>query len=120
MEGVEIFKKPDFVERWGSQHKPRRALEKFRESGADPAFPEERLTRVASATRMFVRLKKAEVKVRNADRARQAERVRPCGQCKPAESANREVTLQSERNAPGNAAMPPAKRRRNADSLWAT
>jgi hypothetical protein len=49
MEGVEIFKKPDFVERWGSQHKPRRALEKFRKSGADPAFPEERLTRIASA-----------------------------------------------------------------------
>jgi hypothetical protein len=60
---------------------------------------------------MFVRLKKAEVKVRDADRARQAERVRPCGQSKPAESANREVTLQSERNAPRNAAMPPAKRR---------
>jgi len=66
---------------------------------------------------MFVRLKKAEVKVRDADRARQAERVRPCGQSKPAES---EVTLQSERNAPRDAAMPPAKRRRNADSLWAT
>jgi hypothetical protein len=32
---------------------------------------------------MFVRLKKAEVKVRDADRARQAERVRPCGQSKP-------------------------------------
>ena len=43
---------------------------------------------------MFVRLKKAEVKVRDSDRARRAER----GQGKPAESANREVTL--ERNAP--------------------
>jgi hypothetical protein len=49
MEGVEIFKKPDFVERWGSQHKPRRALEKFRKSGADPAFAERRLARIASA-----------------------------------------------------------------------
>jgi hypothetical protein len=59
MEGVEIFKKPDFVERWGSQHKPRRALEKFRKSGADPAFPEERLARIASAIKNFVRLKKS-------------------------------------------------------------
>jgi hypothetical protein len=52
------------------QHKPRRALEKFRKSGADPAFAERRLVRIAS---------KAEVKVRDADRARQAERVRPYG-----------------------------------------
>jgi hypothetical protein len=53
-----------------SQHKPRRALEKLRKSGADPAFAERRLVRIAS---------KAEVKVRDADRARQAERVRPYG-----------------------------------------
>jgi hypothetical protein len=32
-----------------SQHKPRRALEKFRKSGADPAFAERRLARMASA-----------------------------------------------------------------------
>jgi hypothetical protein len=49
MEGVEIFKKPDSSNVGMSQHKTRRALEKFRKSGADPAFPEERLTRIASA-----------------------------------------------------------------------
>ena len=32
-----------------SQHKPRRALEKFRKSGADSAFAERRLARMASA-----------------------------------------------------------------------
>ena len=70
---------------------------------------------------MFVRLKKAEVKVRDADRARQAERDAAMrAELAAAESANREVTLQSERNAPRDAAMPPANRRRNADSLWAT
>ncbi len=86
VEGVEIFKKSDSSTVGMSRHKPRRALEKFRKSGADPAFAERRLARIAS---------KAEVKVRDADRARQAERVRPYGQSKPAESANREVTLDS-------------------------
>jgi hypothetical protein len=50
---------------------------------------------------MFVRLKKAEVKVRDADRARQAERDAAIrAELAAAESANRDVTLQSERNAP--------------------
>jgi hypothetical protein len=31
------------------QHTPRRALEKFRKSGADPAFAERRLARIASS-----------------------------------------------------------------------
>jgi hypothetical protein len=59
MEGVEIFKKPDSSNVGMSQHKTRRALEKFRKSGADPAFPEERLARIASAIKNFVRLKKS-------------------------------------------------------------
>jgi DNA polymerase III alpha subunit len=49
MEGVEIFKKPDFVERWDAAALPRRALEKFRKSGADPTFAERRAARIASA-----------------------------------------------------------------------
>jgi hypothetical protein len=71
---------------------------------------------------MFVRLKKAEVKVRDADRARQAKRDAAVGaqQAAAEKSVNREVTLQSERNAPWDAAMPPANRGRNADCLWAT
>ena len=67
---------------------------------------------------MFMRLKKAEVKVRDAERARQVERDAAIrAEQAAAESANRELTLQSERNAPRDAAMPPANRGRNTDSL---
>jgi hypothetical protein len=67
---------------------------------------------------MFVRLKKAKGKVRDAERARQVERDAAIrAEQAAAESANRELTLQSERNAPRDAAMPPANRGRNADSL---
>jgi hypothetical protein len=51
---------------------------------------------------MFVRLKRAKVKVRDAERARQAERDAAIrAEQAAAESASREVTLQSERNVPG-------------------
>jgi hypothetical protein len=70
---------------------------------------------------MFVRLKKAEVKLRDAERAQQAERDAAIrAEQAAAESANREVILQGERNAPRDAAIPPANRGRNADSLWTT
>ena len=42
-----------------SQHKPRRALEKFRKSGADPAFPEQRLARIASAIKNVLEIEKS-------------------------------------------------------------
>jgi hypothetical protein len=45
MEGVEIFKKPDFVERWDCRITRQEGLEKFRKSGADPAFVERRAAR---------------------------------------------------------------------------
>jgi hypothetical protein len=68
---------------------------------------------------MFVSLKKAEVKVRDAERARQTERDAAIrAEQAAAGSANCEVILQSERNAPRDAAMPLSNRGRNADSLW--
>jgi hypothetical protein len=56
---------------------------------------------------MFARLKKAEVKVRYVERARQAEHDAAIrAEQAAAESANREVISQGERNAPRDAAMP--------------
>ena len=47
----------------------------IRNSGADPAFAERQAARIASAIKNVREIeKKAEVKVRDADRARQAER----------------------------------------------
>jgi hypothetical protein len=55
-----------------SQHKPR--------SGADSAFAERRLARIANAIENVREIEKSRSEVRDADRARQAERVRPYGQ----------------------------------------
>ena len=56
---------------------------------------------------MFVRLKKAEVNVRDAERARKAERDAAIrAEQAAAERANCEGILQGERNAPRDGAMP--------------
>jgi hypothetical protein len=99
------FKKPDFVERRdAAAHAKKSALEKFRKSAADPAFAERQTARIANAnTRRAAKnlreIEKAE-KVRDAERAQQAERDAAIwAEQAAAESANREVTLQAERKA---------------------
>ena len=62
---------------------------------------------------MFVRLKKAKGKVRDAERRGRRSAMRPYGQSKSRPKAQiMNLTLQSERNAPRDAAMPPANRGR--------
>jgi Family of unknown function (DUF6481) len=92
------------------QHTPRRRHSRnFRKSAGDPAFAERQTARIASAnTRRTVKnvreIEKAEMKVRDAERAQQAERDAAIrAEQAAAESANREVTLQSERKAPRDA-----------------
>jgi Family of unknown function (DUF6481) len=66
VEIMNSFKKPDFVERRDAAALAKKAaLEKFRKSGADPAFAERWTARIGSAntrSRMFVRIEKAEMK----------------------------------------------------------
>jgi hypothetical protein len=97
------FKNPDFVERQEAAAKARKAaLEKFLAKAADPALAERLTARTASAAdRRAVKnvrdTEKAEQKVRNAERAVQAERDAALqAERVKAEKAQRELALQVE------------------------
>ena len=96
------FKKPNFVDRQDSAAKAKRAaLEKFRASAADPAFEERLGVRIAGAVKRRAaknvrEIEKVENKLRNAERAQQAERDAAHA---AAESANREASLRAEQKA---------------------
>jgi hypothetical protein len=100
------FKKPDFVDRQNSAAKAKKAaLEKFRASAADPAFVERLGARIAgaakrSAARNVREMEKAENKLRDAERAQQAERdaTIQAGHA-AAESAIREAERKAARDA---------------------
>jgi hypothetical protein len=96
------FKKPDFVDRQNSAAKAKKAaLEKFRASAADPAFEERLGARIAgaakrSAARSVREMEKVENKLRDAERAQQAERDAAHA---AAESVKREASLRAEQKA---------------------
>jgi hypothetical protein len=100
---------------------------KISKSGADPALAERQTARIASAnTRRAAKnvreIEKAEKKARDAKRAQQAERdAAISAEQGAAESANREVTLQSKRKAARDARYAArksrSKRRQLVDDL---
>ena len=100
------FKQPDFIERQEAAAEARKvALEKFRAKAADPAFAK-RLTAQAaraaerSAIKTTREMERVEKEVRDAERARQAERdVAIEAERTKAESAERERALQAEQKA---------------------
>jgi hypothetical protein len=100
------FKKPDFVDRQNTAAKAKKAaLEKFRASAADPAFEERLGARIAgaakrSAARDVREMEKVESKLRDAERAQQAERDAAIqAEHAAAESANREAERKAARDA---------------------
>ena len=106
VETMSGFKKPNFVDRQDSAAKAKRAaLEKFRASAADPAFEERLGVRIAgaakrSAARNVRETEKVENKLREAERAQQAERDAAIqAEHAAAESANREAERKAARDA---------------------
>ena len=100
------FKNPNLLERQEAAAKARKAaLQKFLAKAADPALAERLTARTAGAAeRKAVRTvreaEKAETKVRNAERALQAERDAALqAERDKAERAQRELTLQAEQKA---------------------
>jgi exosome complex RNA-binding protein Rrp42 (RNase PH superfamily) len=100
------FKKPDFVDRQNAAAKAKKAaLEKFRASAADPALEERLGARIAgavkrSAARNVREMEKVENKLRDAERAQQAERdAATQAEHTAAESANREAERKAARDA---------------------
>jgi predicted transcriptional regulator len=100
------FKKPNFVDRQNTTAKAKKAaLEKFRASAADPAFEERLGARIADAVkrraaRNVREMEKVENKLRDAERAQQAERDAAMqAEHAAAESAKREATLRAEQKA---------------------
>ncbi len=115
------FKQPDFVERQEAAAKARKvALEKFRARAADPALAERLTARAAraaerSAIKASREIERAEKKVREAERAEQAERDAAIeAERAKAESAERARALQAEQRRPETPVMPPANRDRSA------
>jgi hypothetical protein len=100
------YKKPDFVDRQNTAAKVKKAaLEKFRARAADPALEERLRARIAAAAKRGAardvrEMEKVENKLRDAERAQQAEREAAIQtEHAAAESANREAERKAARDA---------------------
>jgi Family of unknown function (DUF6481) len=110
-------KDPDFVERRNAATKANRAaLEKFRAHAADPALAERQTTQAAerSVAKRAREIQKAEIKARDAERAMRAKRdADEQAERALAETARRELALQTERKAARDARYAARKARSN-------